>query len=330
MGILRYLFSRIGKVSFMLNNYVQDDLSLLRKLVIIADLAFSIVIYGAGITEYFQYRFYRRSHRERREFMVYRQRMWLVRKLNDRADREIFNQKPLFNQTFRAYLGRQWLDMREAAYDEFSCFAGRFKQFLVKPVRGSHGLDIRVETVDGQSNLQVLYEKLRGEEVLLEELIAQHGELAAFNRSSVNTVRVVTLLDGAGRVHVMTANLRLGSGGCYADNFHHDGIAALLDVDSGRVITPAVDKKLKVYREHPLSNRAITGFTVPCWAGVLDLVREAALVVPTVRYVGWDVAIGSDGRARLIEGNAAADPDLSQMPDQVGKWPLYRQVLAGK
>ncbi len=314
----------------MLNEYVQEDLSLLRKLVILTDLAFSIVIYGTGITDFFQYRFYRRPHRERKEFMVYRQRMWLVRNLNKREEREIFDQKPLFNRYFNAYLGRKWLDIRSASYEDFRVFTESFERFLVKPVRGSHGMGIRVEKVKEHCDLPALYQKLKGEEVLLEELIVQHEELAAFNRSSVNTVRVATLLDKAGRVNLMTANLRLGRGDFYADNFHHNGIAALLDVESGQVISPAVDKKLQQYLEHPLSKKPITGFTVPCWEGVLALVREAAPVVPTVRYVGWDVAVGKDGRARLIEGNAAADPDLSQMPDQVGKWPLYRKVLFGK
>ena len=327
MGMLKYLFSRFGKINDMLNEYVQEDLTLSRKLFIITDLAFSILIYGAGITDYFQYRFYRLPPRERRKFMVYRQRMWLVRKLNQREKREIFDQKPLFNRTFNSYLGRQWLDMNSASYEEFCRFADENKRFLVKPVRGSHGLGIRVEKVSGGGSLEDLYKKLQAEEVLLEELIVQHEELAAFNHSSVNTLRVVTLIDQAGQVNVMTANLRLGQGEFYADNFHHDGIAALLDPESGRVVTPAVDKKLKMYTKHPVSGRQIKGFTVPCWAEVLALVQEAALVVPAVRYVGWDVAVGYDNRPRLIEGNAAADPDLSQMPDQVGKWPLYRRVL---
>ncbi len=327
MALIKYFFSRLAKVNYMLSEYVEEDLGPLRKLVIVADLAFSIVVYGAGITDYFQYRFYRRPHRKRREFMVYRQRMWLVRKLNHREKREIFDQKPLFNQTFSAYLRRQWLDMNSASYPEFCRFAKDNERFLVKPVRGSHGLGIRVEEVPVSSDLEDLYKKLQAEEVLLEELIVQHQELAAFNPSSVNTVRVVTLIDEEGQVQFMTANLRLGRGDFYADNFHHDGIAALLDTGSGQVISPAVDKKLKSYSLHPLSGKQISGFTVPCWAEVLALVRQAALVVPAVRYVGWDVAVGADSRPRLIEGNAAADPDLSQMPDQVGKWPLYRRVL---
>lgn len=40
-----------------------------------------------------------------------------------------------------------------------------------------------------------------------------------------------------------------------------------------------------------------------------------------------DVALGKDGRVIIIEGNSAADPDVTQMPDQVGKWPLYKQEL---
>jgi len=130
-------------------------------------------------------------------------------------------------------------------------------------------------------------------------------------------------------VNIMTANLRLGNGeDRFADNFHHNGIAALIDVNNGRVFSKGVDKNLNYYSIHPLSGKEITGFIVPGWEEVIALVLKVALLVPTVGYVGWDLAIGKEGQVMLVEGNAAADPDISQMPDQVGKWPLFREVLA--
>ena len=48
---------------------------------------------------------------------------------------------------------------------------------------------------------------------------------------------------------------------------------------------------------------------------------------PDLRYVGWDLTICSDGRIVLIEGNPGADADVTQIPDQMGKWPLYQPLL---
>jgi len=314
----------------MLNDYVQDDINIFQRFIILLDLALSIVIYGSGITDYFQYQFYKRRHMDRKNFIVHRKRMWLVHNLNNKHDRKIFDCKTVFNKLFNDYLGRQWLDPSESSFEDFCDFTDKHNQFLIKPVQGSHGMGIRIESVDQGSDLEALFEALQSEKMLIEELIAQNSELAEFNPSSVNTLRVVTLLNGNGKVNIMTANLRMGNGeGRFADNFHHNGIAALVDVDTGLIVTPGVDKKLQKYFFHPASGKQIIGFRVPCWAEVIKKVTNAAQIVPTVRYIGWDVAIGEDGKVLLIEGNAAADPDISQMPDQVGKWPLYQKVIKG-
>ena len=69
------------------------------------------------------------------------------------------------------------------------------------------------------------------------------------------------------------------------------------------------------------------GFKVPQWDNIVDTVKKAAIVHPEVRYVGWDVTIKEDGTIVLIEGNPGADPDVTQIEDQIGKWPLYKPLL---
>jgi len=306
----------------MLSHYVGEDLRLPNKMLICGDLCFSIVAFGCGITDYFQYQFFNKSINERKTFIVHRKRMWLVRTFNNSEKRYIFDHKPSFNKAFNDYLDRLWLDISEASFEKET------KKFLVKPTAGSHGIGVKVLEPDHDS-LESLYAELRAEDVLLEEIIEQHRELGEFNSSSVNTLRVVTLLGSDGKVNIMTANLRLGNGeDRFADNFHHNGIAALIDVKSGKVISKGVDKCLNYYIIHPLSGKEITGFVVPEWEEVIALVSKVALVVPAVGYVGWDLAIGKDGQVILVEGNAAADPDISQMPDQIGKWPLFEKVIA--
>ncbi|MBB5144966.1 hypothetical protein HNQ35_000155 [Cerasibacillus quisquiliarum] len=172
-----------------------------------------------------------------------------------------------------------------------------------------------------------MYKDLQRDNPIIEELIVQHNELSEFNPTSVNTLRVVTLLCNDGKARVMTANLRVGNGEKYADNFHHNGIAALLDVNSGIVVTSGIDMNFNRYYVHPVTGKQIIGFKIPYWEKVIQTCKEAAHVTPSVGYVGWDVAIGKDGQIMIIEGNAAADPDISQMPDQIGKWPLYEKYI---
>lgn len=171
------------------------------------------------------------------------------------------------------------------------------------------------------------YDTCKKNKILLEEVLEQDCELAAFNNTAVNTIRVVTLICADDSVRIMAAVLRLSRKGKFADNFHHDGIASLIDVETGIVNTTGVDRKWNRYTIHPDSRKPIVGFQIPRWFEVVDMVKKAARVHPEVRYVGWDVTIKSSGEIVLIEGNPGADPDVTQIEDQVGKWPLYEPLL---
>jgi len=176
-------------------------------------------------------------------------------------------------------------------------------------------------------DLRAIRENLKLEKVIIEEVIEQHQEISEFNSTSVNTLRLVTLLCGDGKAKVMTANFRCGNGEKYADNFHHNGIASTIDIPTGTVVTTGVGMDLRRYVDHPVTKKTIVGFKIPHWEQVVETVTAAAQVVPSIRYVGWDVAIGKDGRIIIVEGNCAAGQDVTQLPDQVGKWPLYKEEL---
>lgn len=324
---MRYYIDRLKKIGRMLDTHIDEELSLLQKAFIICDLGISVVIYGSGINDYFQYKFYKRRHIDKKTFIVYRKRMKIIKTMNAEIDRRIFDNKTTFNKTFSAYIKRNWLDMSTTSLEEFKNFCRCNNKFIVKPSDGSHGKGIRIESVKGKEKIKPLYNELKRENALIEEVITQHRELREFNPTSVNTIRVVTLLKNSEEVEIKTANFRMGNGERFADNFHHNGIASLLDVDRGIVITPGIDMMLNQFIIHPKSGKQIIGYQIPHWNEVVATVKEAAKVVPTVKYIGWDVVIGDDGNIIIIEGNAAADPDISQMPDQIGKWPLYKDVV---
>ena len=175
--------------------------------------------------------------------------------------------------------------------------------------------------------MDVFYDKCKKDKILLEEVLTQNDELAAFNNSAVNTIRIVTLICADDSIRIMAAVLRLSRKGKFADNFHHDGIAALIDIETGLVNTVGVDRKWNRYTVHPDSRKSIVGFQIPKWSEILATVKKAAWVHPEVRYVGWDVTIKGNGEIVLIEGNSGADPDVTQVEDQIGKWPLYEPLL---
>ena len=112
--------------------------------------------------------------------------------------------------------------------------------------------------------------------------------------------------------HTICAGMRFGHDGI-TDNFSQDGMVADIDVETGVIVTDAIDKKGQVYEKHPISGKTFKGFQVPNWDKVRSVTENAMNVLPGINYVGWDVAICPDNVV-LVEGNAMPDLVLVQAP----------------
>ena len=313
-------FRLLSQLSF------QRPLSLGEKIGLMADILWERIRYGTEIQDYFQYGFYKLKNRERRTYMTFTRLRYTMSVCNNPAKRDLFDDKALFNRTFAAYIRRDWLDVTTADYADFEAFAKKHPSFFAKARSGMFGQDAGRYDTDGKK-LEEIYNHLKKNGCIVEELISQHRELRAFNEDSVNTLRVVTLLRADGSPKIMAAVLRLGRKGKTADNFHHFGIAATVDVDTGITNSCGIDREFKRYLVHPDSGKQIIGFRIPSWDRITELVARAAKVVPDVGYVGWDLAVDENGDVQLVEGNYGADPDVTQMPCREGKWPLYAGEL---
>lgn len=125
----------------------------------------------------------------------------------------------------------------------------------------------------------------------------------------------------------MLAAVRFGRKGNCADNFHSGGMGAVVDVETGKVTSTAVDMYHQRFAVHPDSEMNIVGFEIPEWEKVKEAALCAALVVPELKHVGWDVAVRKDGRVELIEGNCMPGYDMMQSPDQIGKRGRYEEYI---
>ena len=324
-------FDRLYALSFPDKNTAPGRLSLM------ADVLWERLFHGTEIQDYFQYEFYKLKGRERRRYMTFSKLRYTMKAANDPAKRAVFDNKALFNRTFADYVNREWLDAEDAGDGDAADFLKKHPSYFAKAKAGMFGKNAGKRTWKPENGDEALKKEiawLRENGCIAEELIAQHPALARFNPDSVNTLRVVTLRPKDGEPRVMAAVLRIGRKGKTADNFHHYGIASTVDVETGTVNSPGIDREFKRYLYHPDSGEEIIGFRVPSWDKVTALVKKAALVVPEVRYVGWDVAIDDRGEVQLIEGNYGADPDVTQMPCREGKWsafePLVEELARGK
>lgn len=320
-----YIKNRLKKYNLLMSKFISDNLNIFQKLYICFDFVLCIFIYGSGINDYFQYNFYKRKYNDRKNFIVGRKWHRIIKTCNHQIKQEVFDNKVIFNQKFNKFLGRDYLDIDNCTEEQFINFIQKHPKFIVKIKCGSGGNGIRVIDIKDY-NATKLYQQLKIEHVLVEQLIQQHEAFSSFNPTSVNTLRLVTILTKDG-VNLMNVVFRMGNGEVSTDNFHHYGLACLVDEKNGVVISRAVDKNNMTYYFHPYTNKQIIGFKIPCWEKIVETVKEAAVICPDVKYVGWDVVLDNDDNIVIIEGNCASDPDITQIPDQIGKWPKYKEIL---
>lgn len=324
-GIKAYIKNHINKYSLLKNMFIGEK-NKLENVKIFLDFCITVIVLGAGINDYFQYNFYKRDYSERKEFIVGRKWKKILIKCNGSTKIDLFDDKLKFNNKFNEFLKRDWLDVDKSNYDKVSEFILNHDSFFLKQNIGSGGNGISKHISKEIKDLKEFYNRIKGKSFILEEDIVQDKSLAEFNPSSVNTIRVVTIRD-KDVVHIMDAILRMGNGEKSTDNFHQHGLAMKMDIDSGEVVSLAIDKSNNKYEYHPVTNKKLLGYKVPYWDKVKDTVIKASKVSKDVRYVGWDIAILESGEVSIIEGNCSSDPDITQMPKQVGRWEDYKEVI---
>jgi glutathione synthase/RimK-type ligase-like ATP-grasp enzyme len=103
-------------------------------------------------------------------------------------------------------------------------------------------------------------------------------------------------------------------------------MATEIDLKTGKLVRPALDKDLNEFTHHPKTNVKIEGFQIPFFKEVKEMVKEAALESDKILVVGWDVAITDEGPL-IIEGNRRPGFDVVQVASRRGRMDIIRDVL---
>lgn len=285
---------------------------------IVLDMLLCAALYNVGFFDYHIFGFVHiRRHRDRKTFFTMRDNWRLSRLVNAPEDTEIFKDKVRFCTTFSAFLGREFLDLRENDAEAVAAFLRRHPVVFLKAPSGFGGLGVErfACTDDNLKRVPMLRKAwLQRGLYLLEEGLMQHPDMEALHPASVNTIRIVTLTDESGGPHVLYAFLRTGRGSAFVDNTTSGGLSALICPD-GVIRHPALSDKTGEYFDvHPDTRLRFIGFRVPYFSEAIALCKRAAQVRPGMRYIGWDVCITPQGPV-LVEGN-----DLPAYDGQV-----YRQ-----
>lgn len=286
--------------------------------------------HGASPENYLVLRLFGLSEPQREEFLTSGRSKAVDAALNRRAtaaDKAVVGHKDEFDRAFARLNSREFLYAPDADDAALARFLSAHETVFLKPRALTMGEGIRRVETAAIPDRAAFAAECREKHILLEEAITQHEKLAELNPSSVNTVRIVCARDAAGRVHMIGAALRCGGRGSAVDNFHGGGVAYTIDLASGRVLTPGRDNStLCEYTHHPSTGAAVVGLELPHWDQALRLARQGMDIVPSIGYIGWDMAVTPDG-VELIEGNYNWPGGNIIQFDGVGKYPAVLACL---
>lgn len=273
------------------------------------DTAICTLLFGSGLQDYLNYRFYEKNFKERRTYVTIGNMAKAYKTLAGVEHSDFISNKVNFHKNYAKFTKRECISPDDD-YEKFDKFLNQNKYFIMKPLKGLGGSNVQKICTDEIKSRKEFYEKLKAENNFIEELIVQSEEWGILSPNSTNTLRVVTTIVDD-NVEIIFAGARIGSGKTIADNFHQGGQGVLVDIQSGTLRGNGIDKNLKE-SENSITGIKFDGFKIPYWDDIKKMVVEAAKVNNNIHIVGWDVAIGKNG-PQIIEGNRGPGFDLVQV-----------------
>jgi len=271
-------------------------------------------VYGVNVREEYFYDFPHKTHEDKSGFITRSNRFRYYEMLNDKNDSEIIKHKYRTYEKFGKFFMRDVIEITSAKdYDNFISFAKKHPKFIVKPDNLGLGMGIHIEDVEEQ-DLEPLFENFLNEiesnrdksedtysSIVLEELIVQDEAFEKLYSKAVNIIRITTILV-EGRPLLLDAWLRVGMGGYNITAANLAELYCGVDLDTGIVLTDGFTELYGSYEYHPDTNVKFKGYQIPRWDELIMAVKKLAQVLPSVRYVGWDMALTPKGWV-LVEGN---------------------------
>ena len=142
-----------------------------------------------------------------------------------------------------------------------------------------------------------------GDNFVVQTLIQQHQDLCKYNNSSVNVIRITSLL-WKNDVYILGAILRVGAPGAICDHLGNEGcnprIASV--AEDGTIGNIVVDP------EDAIKYDSFFGIKpdgkIPQFLEMKDWVKKQHIKYPHHRLIGWDLTVDKDGEIVCIEYNS--------------------------
>lgn len=162
-----------------------------------------------------------------------------------------------------------------------------------------------------------------GDNYVVQELIKQHNFLSNFNESSVNVIRITSVL-WKGKVYILSGILRVGAPGSFCDHLGSNSTGPrIIGLDeNGKLNAYCVDPD-NVIKYDSIYGKKIVG-KIPFYNEMKKLVCEQHSKFIHHKIIGWDLTLNDKNEIVCIEFNSNA-PGIIQSQMVCG--PIFSKKL---
>ena len=214
-------------------------------------------------------------------------------------------------------------EMRQINLTEAIHRCASLNAVFIKPSKetsGGKGTEVlRMEYLTQSERCTLIAKKIseRNNDFVIQECLSQHRVMAQFNASSVNTLRITTLLLN-GVCSICSIILRMGKDASSVDNWGGGGIVCHVDFD-GNISDIGIDIHLNRYNTN--GTCIFQGKNIPQVPMILKQIKDAHTnYFALCNLIGWDVAINQEGEAVILELNSS-QPGL--IAEQIFSGPIF-------
>lgn len=205
--------------------------------------------------------------------------------------------------------------------DELKLFFANDMDVFAKPSDGQYGNGIfslliengNVYIKNKLSDINHLIDLITKGNYLIQKRVVQHPLISAFCSTTLNSIRLQTVMSKDGEVIPFGAGLRIGREGSDVDNWAKGGVYVGIDMETGRLRKKGF---LKIgygttCEEHPDSHITFENFEIPFFEEAVKLSVKLHKLMYRCHSIGWDIAITENGPV-FIEGNSLWQLSLVQ------------------
>jgi len=139
---------------------------------------------------------------------------------------------------------------------------------------------------------------------VLQERIIQHDVLKGLNESSVNIVRVISLLKGT-EVIILSSSLRIGAKGAFTDNASTpDGLGMIvIGIDENGCLRENGYYSCALPTKVNHDGVPFKGVQIPKFQQMIEIAKTNHPLIPKIRFIGWDFTLDEKGEVITMEIN---------------------------